>query len=407
MNVFKLKSDYAPAGDQPKAIQEITENIKKGIKNQVIHGVTGSGKTFTIANIIKNFDRPVIVLSHTKTLAGQLYHELKSFFPDNAVEYFISYFDYFRPEAYKPATDSYIEKDSKTNQQIEILRLSTLNSLLTRRDVIVVASVSAIYGELNPDVYKDAFYRFYEGMKIPIKDFITQIIRIKYKRNDVDIEPGFFTVRGDTITIRPADSEDKAVRVSFFGDEIEEIAVLDSFTRDVIEKTKIYTLSPGNAYATDNSIYDEVLPLIQDELSKQLAKFKKEEKVLEYTRLNQRIKNDMDEMSEFGFCKGIENYSMYLDGRTFGERPYTLLDYFPKDSLMFIDESHNFIPQLQAMYRGDYSRKSTLVEYGFRLPSALENRPLKFEEFESEFDFQKFMFQQRLVNMKKNYQRMQ
>ncbi|VEU74768.1 excinuclease UvrABC system, helicase subunit (UvrB) [Mycoplasmopsis citelli] len=389
MSLFKLHSNYQPSGDQPKAIAEITQGIKNGVKEQVLLGVTGSGKTFTIANVIKDFDKPVIILTHTKTLASQLYSELKAFFPENAVEYFISYFDYYRPEAYLAQTDTYIEKDSQTNEQIEILRLSTINSLLTRRDTIVVASVSAIYGALNPEIYKDSFYRFYAGLSISVKEFISHLVQIKYERNDIDQTPGKFTVKGDVVFVRPADSEDSCVRISFFGDEIEEIALVDPLTKNVLKKVAIYTLSPGNAYATDNSVYDQIIPLIEQELSQQINYFTQEGKILEATRLNQRVKNDIDDMKEFGMCKGIENYSMYLDRRTFGERPYTILDYFPKDSLMFIDESHMFVPQLHGMYAGDRSRKENLVNYGFRLPSALENRPLRFEEWENVFDFNK------------------
>ncbi|VEU76264.1 excinuclease ABC subunit UvrB [Mycoplasmopsis columboralis] len=389
MSLFKLHSNYKPSGDQPKAIKEIVEGIQEGTKEQVLLGVTGSGKTFTIANVIKEFDRPVIVLTHTKTLASQLYSELKTFFPENAVEYFISYFDYYRPEAYLPTTDTYIEKDSQTNEQIEILRLSAVNSLLTRKDVIVIASVSAIYGALNPEVYKDSFYRFYIGQTISVKDFISQLVQIKYDRNDIDQAPGMFTLKGDVVFVRPADSEESCVRISFFGDEIEEIALVDPLTKDVLKKVSIYTLSPGNAYATENSVYNDIIPLIEKELQSQIKYFSNEGKILEATRINQRVKNDIDDMKEFGMCKGIENYSMYLDRRTFGERPYTILDYFPKDSLMFIDESHMFVPQLNGMYKGDRSRKESLVNYGFRLPSALENRPLRFEEWESAFDFNK------------------
>ncbi|MGZ9762051.1 excinuclease ABC subunit UvrB [Mycoplasma sp. 394] len=387
MSIFKLNAQYQPSGDQPQAISFLVNGINKHHKHQVLHGVTGSGKTFTIANVIKEFDKPVLVLSHNKTLASQLYSELKNFFPDNAVEYYISYFDYFRPEAYKPNTDTYIEKDSRTNEQIEVMRLSAINSLITRKDVIVVASVSAIYGALNPDVYRESFYRFYVGLQISKKDFNYKLIKILYNRNDVEAKPGEFSVKGDEVIIRPSDNEEVAVRVSFFDDIIEEIAIIHALNKHVIEKKKIFVLVPGDAYATDDSIYDQIIPKIRSELHQRLADFYKENKLLEAQRLNQRISNDLDELSEFKMCKGIENYSMYLDGRTFGERPYTLLDYFPPESLVFIDESHMSIPQLNAMYKGDHSRKQTLVDYGFRLPSALENRPLKFEETENNFDF--------------------
>ncbi|WP_406614212.1 excinuclease ABC subunit UvrB [Mycoplasma corogypsi] len=389
MPIFKLKADYKPSGDQPKAIAKIIENIDQKVEQQVLLGVTGSGKTYTIANVIANYDRPVIVLSHTKTLASQLYSELKTFFPENAVEYFVSYFDYYRPEAYLPNTDTYIEKDSKTNEQIEIMRLSAFNSLLNRRDVIVVATVSAIYGALNPNVYQNSFRRIFVSQEISQKKLIHELININYTRSDLEIKPGIFSVKGDVVIIQPADKEDIAVRVSFFGDEIEDIAIIDPLTKEVKSKTNIYTISPGSEYATDNDVYGQIIPKIQQELISRLIEFESQNKLLEKQRLEQRVKNDIEDMKEFGYCSGIENYSMYLDGRDFGQRPYTILDFFPHDSLMFIDESHMFVPQLNGMYKGDFSRKNNLVEYGFRLPSALENRPLKFNEFENEFHFQK------------------
>lgn len=389
MKIFKLNSNFTPQGDQPKAINELVQGIKNNRKDQVLLGVTGSGKTFTIANVIKEFDRPVIILSHNKTLASQLYSELKAFFPENAVEYFISYFDYYRPEAYKANTDTYIEKDSSTNQQIEILRLSAYNSLLTRKDVIVVASVSAIYGALNPEVYNKSFYNFYLNQKISVKDFIIKLTKNKYERNDLDVVPGRFAVKGDLVFIAPADSETKMIRVSFSYDEIEEIAFVHPLEKTTIKKVSHYTLSPGDAYATDNSIYSTVIPQIQEELKERVKYYKDNNQILEATRINQRTNNDIDDMKEFGHCKGIENYSMYLDGRTFGQRPYTILDYFPENSLMFIDESHMSLPQIRAMHAGDRSRKNELVKYAFRLPSALENRPLTFDEFENSFSFNK------------------
>lgn len=389
MKIFKLNSNFTPQGDQPKAINELVQGIKNNRKDQVLLGVTGSGKTFTIANVIKEFDRPVIILSHNKTLASQLYSELKAFFPENAVEYFISYFDYYRPEAYKANTDTYIEKDSATNQQIEILRLSAYNSLLTRKDVIVVASVSAIYGALNPEVYNKSFYNFYLNQKISVEDFIIKLTKNKYERNDLDVVPGRFAVKGDLVFIAPADSETKMIRVSFSYDEIEEIAFVHPLEKTTIKKVSHYTLSPGDAYATDNSIYNTVIPQIQEELKERVKYYKDNNQILEATRINQRTNNDIDDMKEFGHCKGIENYSMYLDGRTFGQRPYTILDYFPENSLMFIDESHMSLPQIRAMHAGDRSRKNELVKYAFRLPSALENRPLTFDEFENSFSFNK------------------
>ncbi|WP_322949968.1 excinuclease ABC subunit UvrB [Mycoplasmopsis cynos] len=389
MKIFDLHSEYQPAGDQTKAIEFLSNNIKKGVKDQVLWGVTGSGKTFTIANVIKNFDKPVLILSHNKTLTNQLYSELKGFFPNNAVEYYISYFDYFRPEAYLPNTDTYIEKDSRINKKIDIMRMSAINSLISRKDVIVVASVSAIYGALNPEIYVKSFYRIFKGQKISVKDFCHKLINIKYHRNDIAPLSAEFSVKGDSVILRPADSEENAIRIDFFGDEIEDILLINALNKNILDKYDIYTISPGDAYATDNSVYDRVIPLIEHELNEQLKKFESEQKLLEYQRLSQRIKNDINDLKEFRFCKGIENYSMYLDGRNFGDRPYTLLDYFPKDSLIIIDESHLSIPQIRSMIIGDQSRKNNLVNYGFRLPSALENRPLSGEEFENNFDFKK------------------
>lgn len=388
--IYKLNSEFKPGGDQPKAIEFLTKGIKNNQEHQVLLGVTGSGKTFTIANIIQNFERPVLVLSHNKTLASQLYSELKGFFPDNAVEYYISYFDYYRPEAYIASSDTYIEKDSKTNQQIEIMRMKTVNSLLTRKDVIVVASVSAIYGALNPEIYSQSFLNFYVEQEISVAEFSRKLVNIKYDRNDVsELSSGQFSVKGDIVIIRPADSETQAIQISFWGDFIEEISLVDSLTKETLKDLKIYTLSPGDAYAAENSIYDQIIPKIQNELTEQLTYFTEKNKLLEKERLSQRVKNDINDLKEFRMCKGIENYSMYLDGRNFGQRPYTLLDYFPKDSLIFIDESHITVPQINAMISGDQSRKRSLVDFGFRLPSALENRPLSLKEFEDEFEFKK------------------
>lgn len=389
MSLFKLKADYSPSGDQPQAIEYLVNGIKKGITNQTLVGVTGSGKTFAMANVIKEFDKPAIILSHNKTLAAQLYNELKSFFPDNAVEYYVSYFDYFRPEAYKVSEDLYIEKDSKVNQQIEIQRLSTINSLLTRKDVIVVASVSAIYGALNPMLYKESFFRFYKSQAITKKDFIYELIKIHYQRNDVSPEPGQFLVKGDLIFIRPADDQDKTIRISFYDNEIEEIAVVDSLTKKVITKETNYILVPGQAYATDINLYDEVVQKIEKELAERLQYFDSNNKLLEAKKLEPRIKQDIYELKEFKMCKGIENYSMYLDQRDFGQRPYTLLDYFPENSLMIIDESHQTLPQIKGMPETDKTRKINLIDNGYRLPSAAENRPLNYDEFNNSFNFQK------------------
>ncbi|APJ38394.1 excinuclease ABC subunit UvrB [Mycoplasmopsis pullorum] len=389
MSIFHLKANYQPSGDQPHAISELVEGINDGLKEQILVGVTGSGKTFTIANVIKNFDRPVLVLSHNKTLASQLYSELKGFFPDNAVEYFVSYFDYYRPEAYIPTSDTYVEKVSATNQDIELLRMSTINSLMKRRDVIVVASVSSIYGALNPNEYQKNIFEIYVGLEYGMKKFLNKLVQIKYDRNDADHVSGTFLVKSDSVFITPADSENYLIRVDFFGDEIEGIYHVDKLTKNIIEKFKVYTIYPGEAYAVENSVFDKVIPLINSELEERIKHFQNQGKLLEAQRIRDRVINDMDDMKEYGFCNGIENYSMYLDGRTFGERPYTLFDYLPNDALIIIDESHMMIPQLNGMYKGDRSRKETLVEYGFRLPSALENRPLKFEEFEESFNHQK------------------
>ncbi|MBN4083463.1 excinuclease ABC subunit UvrB [Mycoplasma sp. CSL10137] len=389
MSNFKLETKMIPSGSQPEAINFIVDKIKNNEKNIVLNGVTGSGKTFTIANVISRINKPVILISHNKTLASQLYSELKSFFPNNAVEYYISYFDYFRPEAYKPDTDTYIEKESQTNEQIEIMRLSTINSLLNRKDVIVVASVSAIYGALNPEIYKKSFYRFFKGQNIELKTFIRDLTKVKYQRNDLAPKNGNFAVKGDNVFIYPSDKENEAIRVSFFGDEIEEIANVDPLNKNLIKKHIAYILSPGDEYAVDNNVYDIIIPKIKKELKEQLNYFNSKNKILEAQRLSQRITSDIDEMEEFGMCKGIENYSMYLDGREIGQRPYTLLDYLPKDSLMIIDESHLTVPQMGGMYKGDQARKDNLVNYGFRLPSAKENRPLSYDEVVENFDFTK------------------
>ncbi|MCU4706515.1 excinuclease ABC subunit UvrB [Mycoplasma sp. CSL7503-lung] len=389
MSNFKLETKMKPSGSQPEAINFIVDKIENNEKNIVLNGVTGSGKTFTIANVINKINKPVILISHNKTLASQLYSELKSFFPNNAVEYYISYFDYFRPEAYKPDTDTYIEKESQTNEQIEIMRLSTINSLLNRKDVIVVASVSAIYGALNPEIYKKSFYRFFRGQNIELKTFIRDLTKVKYERNDLAPKNGNFAVKGDNVFIYPSDKENEAIRVSFFGDEIEEIANVDPLNKNLIKKHIAYILSPGDEYAVDNNVYDIIIPKIKKELKEQLNYFNSKNKILEAQRLSQRITSDIDEMEEFGMCKGIENYSMYLDGREIGQRPYTLLDYLPKDSLMIIDESHLTVPQMGGMYKGDQARKDNLVNYGFRLPSAKENRPLSYDEVVENFDFTK------------------
>ncbi|WP_338822925.1 excinuclease ABC subunit UvrB [Mycoplasmopsis felifaucium] len=389
MSIFKLHSNYAPSGDQPEAISELVKGIKNGEKSQVLQGVTGSGKTFTIANVIKEFDRPIIVLSHNKTLASQLYSELKGFFPENKVEYFVSYFDYYRPEAYIPSSDSYIDKTSKTNVDLNAMRMSTVNSILTRNDTIVVASVSAIYGALSPYEYEENFLYIFKNMELNRDELIKQLIKRNYSRNDVTLEMGNFSVKGDLVYIRPAYDESFIIRLDFFGDELDSISTCDPITKEVLEKHKDLIIFPGDAYTVNVDIIKKTCALAQIELDERVKYFEKHNKLLEAQRIKERTDRDLDSLAEFGVCPGVENYSMYLDNRTFGQRPYTLFDYFHgKKPIMFIDESHMMIPQLKAMFKGDRARKQTLVDYGFRLPSALENRPLTFEEFENDFDFQ-------------------
>ncbi len=390
MYSFKLHSTYAPAGDQPKAINELVEGIKNNVKEQVLQGVTGSGKTFTIANVINKFNRPVLVLSHNKTLASQLYSELKGFFPENKVEYFVSYFDYYRPEAYIPSSDSYIDKTSKRNAEIDSMRMSAVNSILSRNDTIVVASVSAIYGALNPYEYENNFMTIHKGQKISRNDFIRMLIKRNYFRNDANSELGSFAVKGDLVLIQPIYDNSFMIRVDFFGDEIESIKTLHPITKEVFQSYNEFLLFPGDAYTVNNDIIKQTVELAKIELDERIAYFEKNNRLLEAQRIKERVERDLDSLAEFGTCPGIENYSMYLDNRTFGQRPYTLLDYFhDKNPIVFIDESHMMMPQLRAMFKGDRSRKQTLVDYGFRLPSALDNRPLTFDEFETSFDFQK------------------
>lgn len=381
MSKFVLKSEFGPMGDQPTAIKQLTDGLNSNVKEQTLLGVTGSGKTFTMANIIQNQQKPTLILSHNKTLAAQLYNEFKNFFPDNAVHYFVSYFDYYQPEAYIARSDTYIEKDSQINEEIERLRHAATDSLLTRKDVIVVASVSCIYGIGSVDSYA--------GMSIDIKvgeerrrDMLMRhLTDIQYDRNDIDFHRGTFRVRGDVIDIFPA-SEEIAYRVEFFGDEIERITKIDPLTGEVLQRPSAVTIFPGSHYVTPQDRLKIALGQISEELQVRLAQFKREGKLLEAQRLEQRTKFDLEMLEETGFVKGIENYSRYLDGRKTGEQPTTLLDYFPDDYLMLIDESHMTIPQVRGMYNGDRARKEVLVEHGFRLPSALDNRPLMFTEFE-------------------------
>ncbi len=380
---FGLTSDFVPTGDQPEAIKQLTEGINRGDSAQTLLGVTGSGKTFTIANVINQLNRPVLVLSHNKTLAAQLYGEFKQFFPNNAVEYFVSYYDYYQPEAYLPVTNTYIEKDLSINDEIEKLRLSTTSALLSgRRDVIVVSSVSCIYGIGNPDDFTNNVIRLNVGDKISRDDFLRALVSSLYSRNEVELNRSNFRVKGDTVDIYPAYA-DICYRVLFFGDEIEELETFDPVTGKGITTLEEMTIYPANIFVTSKDKMKSSVIEIQDDLYKQVASFKDNEKHLEAKRLEDRVIYDIEMMRELGYCSGIENYSRYFDGRQAGSRPFCLIDYFSDDFLLVVDESHVTIPQIKAMYGGDRSRKQNLVEYGFRLPSAMDNRPLKFDEFEA------------------------
>ena len=379
---FELTSDYLPTGDQPDAIRQLKEGIERNDHAQILLGVTGSGKTFTIANLIQEVQRPTLVLSHNKTLAAQLYGEFKQFFPKNAVEYFISYYDYYQPEAYLPVTNTYIEKDLSINDEIEKLRISATSSLLSgRRDVIVVSSVSCIYGIGNPEDFANSIIRIKAGDIVPIKKFLQALVNILYSRNDIALERGNFRVRGDTIDISPAYA-DFCIRVCFFGDEVESIETFEPVNGRFIEKHDAISIYPANLFITSQDKMKKAITDIQHDLIAHSTYFKETGKMLEAKRIEDRVSYDIEMMRELGYCSGIENYSRYFDGRKPGGRPFCLLDCFPDDYLMVVDESHVTIPQIRAMYGGDRSRKQTLVEYGFRLPSAMDNRPLKFDEFE-------------------------
>ncbi len=386
MAKFKLVSDYKPKGDQPQAIEKLVNNIKRGIKHQVLLGVTGSGKTFTMANVIAEVNLPTLVIAHNKTLAGQLYGEFKQLFPENAVEYFVSYYDYYQPEAYVPSKDLYIEKEATINDEIDKMRHSATYSLFERNDVLIVASVSCIYGLGSPEAYHGMLILLEEGMEFGRDRLLRKLVQIQYQRNDYDFHRGTFRVRGDTVEIFPAYEDKQALRIEFFGDTIDAIYEIDPLRGKVIrriEKTPVY---PGSHYVTPEEQMKIALQNIRNELNERLRELRSQGKLLEAQRLEQRTNYDLELLEEMGYCPGIENYSRHLTGRAPGEPPPTLLDYFPREFLLFIDESHMTIPQLQGMYRGDRSRKETLVEYGFRLPSALDNRPLKFEEFEKMLD---------------------
>ena len=379
---FELHSKYKPAGDQPKAIEALVDGLESGLAGQTLLGVTGSGKTFTMANVIKEVQRPTLILAHNKTLAAQLYGEMKEFFPNNAVEYFVSYYDYYQPEAYVPSTDTFIEKDASINDHIEQMRLSATKALMERRDVVIVASVSAIYGLGDPESYMKMLLHLRQGDTMDQRDILRRLAELQYKRNDLAFERGTFRVRGDVIDIFPADSEKQAVRVELFDDEIDKISLFDPLTGAVDKSVIRATVFPKTHYVTPREKILNAIEHIKDELSDRKKQLQETNKLIEEQRISQRTQFDIEMMMELGYCSGIENYSRYLSGRAPGEPPPTLLDYFPADGLMFIDESHVTVSQVGAMYRGDRSRKETLVEFGFRLPSALDNRPLKFEEFE-------------------------
>ena len=382
MDHFVLHSNYAPTGDQPQAIEALTDGLKKGMKHQVLLGVTGSGKTFTMANIIKNVNRPTLVIAHNKTLAAQLAGEFAEFFPENAVGYFVSYYDYYQPEAYIPSTDTFIEKDSSINDEIDRMRHSATSWLAERRDVVIVASVSCIYGLGDPAEYEDLSVSLREGMVLEQEALLRRLVEIQYTRNDFESERGTFHVRGDVVEIIPAASQEKAVRVEFFGDEIERISEVEIVSGRVLRHMNHVILFPASHYAISKDKLDSCIQQIESDLQLRLADLRANDRLLEAQRLEQRTRYDIEMMREIGYCNGIENYSRYFDGRSPGEPPFTLLDYFPRDLLILIDESHMTVPQIRAMYNGDFARKQTLVDYGFRLPAAYDNRPLKFFEFE-------------------------
>ena len=380
--MFEMNSKFAPRGDQPQAIEKLSQGVADGLSQQVLLGVTGSGKTFTMANIIKNAQRPTLIIAHNKTLAAQLAGEFREFFPDSAVGYFVSYYDYYQPEAYIPSTDTFIEKDSAVNEEIDRMRHSATAWLTERRDVIIVASVSCIYGLGNPEEYEGLSISLREGMEMDRDRLIDALIDIQYERNDVDFKRTTFRVRGDVLEIIPAGYSEKALRVEFFGDQIDRISEIDPLTGKALRLLKHVMIFPASHYATSRAKLDRCLGQIEADLEVQLKLFRDSGRLLEAQRLEQRTHYDIEMMREIGYCSGIENYSRYFDGRESGQPPFTLMDYFPKDMLVFIDESHVTVPQIRAMYNGDFARKHTLVDYGFRLPSAYDNRPLRFHEFE-------------------------
>lgn len=379
---FELISDYQPTGDQPEAIAQLTQGLKKGEHAQILLGATGTGKTFTISNVIAKANKPTLILSHNKTLAGQLYGEMKKFFPNNAVEYFVSYYDYYQPEAYVPSSDTYIEKDASINDEIDKLRHAATSALLERNDVIVVASVSSIFGLGDPREYRDHVLSLHVGQEIERNQLLRDLVEIQFDRNDIDFQRGRFRVHGDVVEIFPASRDERAPRVEFFGDEIDRIREVDALTGEIIGDREQVSIFPATHFLTSDDIMDTALPQIEAEMKEQVAKFTQEGKPLEAERIQQRTTYDIEMMREMGYTNGIENYSRYMDGRKPGEPPFTLLDFFPKDFLLVVDESHQTMPQVRGMYNGDRARKQQLIDYGFRLPSALDNRPLKLSEFE-------------------------
>ncbi|OKZ58523.1 MAG: excinuclease ABC subunit B, partial [Clostridiales bacterium 44_9] len=386
MDHFELVSQYKPTGDQPQAIEDLVKGFKEGNQCQTLLGVTGSGKTFTMANVIQQINKPTLVIAHNKTLAAQLYGEFKEFFPNNAVEYFVSYYDYYQPEAYVPSSDTYIAKDSSVNEEIDKLRLSATAALIERRDVIVIASVSCIYGLGEPENFEQMMVSLRPGMEKDRDEVLRQLIDIQYDRNDMDFKRGTFRVRGDTVEVVPADRGDTAIRVEFFGDEIDRISEIDMLTGEIKNTLNHIAIFPASHYVVPKERMEKAIKNIEIELEEQVKYFKEEGKLLEAQRIAERTNFDIEMMRETGFCSGIENYSRHLAGLAPGQPPNTLMDYFPDDFIIMIDESHKTVPQIGGMYHGDQSRKRTLVEYGFRLPSALDNRPLSFEEFENKID---------------------
>ena len=382
MPPLKVVSEYSPAGDQPTAINELVEGLQNGLAGQTLLGVTGSGKTFTVAKVVEAVQRPTIVMAHNKTLAAQLYGEFKSFFPNNAVEYFVSYYDYYQPEAYVPSSDTFIEKDAAVNAHIEQMRLSATKALMERRDVIVVATVSAIYGLGDPESYLKMVLHLSRGEKIDQRDILRRLAELQYKRNDIDFDRASYRVRGDVIDVYPADSDYEALRIELFDDEVESLTLFDPLTGEVLRKIPRFTIYPKSHYVTPRNTVLEAADKIHEELAERLEQLRSVDKLVEAQRLGERVRYDTEMMRELGYCNGIENYSRYLSGRPPGEPPPTLFDYLPDDALLVIDESHVTVPQIGGMYKGDRSRKETLVEYGFRLPSALDNRPLRFDEWE-------------------------